>query len=91
MGLYMRGFAMFRRVNVLGLVCVVSFSVILGYALFATGASQVAGYLPGSFSVNELNSVPEYTIPIMTPVGIEPHLSLKYSSSTGNGIIGLGW
>jgi hypothetical protein len=94
MGLNMRGFAMLRRVNVLGLVCVVSFSVILGYALFATGASQVAGYIPGSFTVNELNGAAEYTIPIKTPVGIkgiEPHLSLKYSSQSGNGLLGVGW
>jgi hypothetical protein len=85
---------MLRRGQVFGLIGTVLLSIFLAIGLFATGANQLAGYTPGSFQVNELNGAAEYTIPIKTPVGIkgiEPHLSLKYSSQSGNGLLGLGW
>jgi len=51
------------------------------------------GPLQGAFSVTESGSA-RYAIPITVPPGrggIEPALSLLYTSSTGNGALGVGW
>ncbi|HEX5018815.1 MAG TPA: SpvB/TcaC N-terminal domain-containing protein, partial [Actinomycetes bacterium] len=51
------------------------------------------GALPGAFSVSEQGSA-TYVIPIDVPpgrAGIEPALTLRYSSSTGNGALGVGF
>ncbi len=48
--------------------------------------------LPGS--VNVVNGMGGYNIPIEMPVGInglQPNISISYSSNTSNGIMGLGW
>jgi RHS repeat-associated protein len=85
---------MLSRGHVFGLIGIILLSIFLSIGIFAVGSVQVPGYLPGSFSVNELNGAAEYTIPINTPAGIkgiEPHLSLKYSSRAGNGLLGVGW
>jgi YD repeat-containing protein len=49
--------------------------------------------LPASFSVDHLGSA-ELSVPIDVPPGTSgmmPHLSLNYSSSNGNGYVGVGW
>ena len=53
----------------------------------------VAGAMPGKLSVGATGKA-GYDIPIAVPPGIagmEPNLSLSYSSGAGNGIAGMGW
>lgn len=55
--------------------------------------SEYRGSLEGSFSVGNDASF-NYSIPIATPPGvngIEPDVSLNYSSSERNGLLGWGW
>ena len=66
-------------------------------ALLIVGASGVnalvAGATPGQFSVNQ-GGAATYTIPIEVPAGIggvQPSLTLQYSSQAGRGLAGLGW
>lgn len=57
------------------------------------GMHQPVGALKGSFSVGGDGSS-AYSIPIDLPkgtAGMEPKISLSYSSSGGNGVAGLGW
>ena len=52
-----------------------------------------AGSFPGNLVVNP-DGAASYSIPIDVPPGtggLAPKLSLSYSSSRGNGIVGLGW
>jgi hypothetical protein len=54
---------------------------------------QAVGALKGSLAVGA-DGAATYSIPIEIPkgtAGMEPKLSLGYSSSSGNGIAGLGW
>lgn len=56
-------------------------------------ADSVAATLPGALTVNNLGRA-MYSIPIeVTPGlgGMQPDLSLEYSSGGGNGIMGAGW
>lgn len=57
----------------------------------APGAPEV-GAIPAAFNVTDRGSA-QYTIPIEVPPGrfIEPALALRYTSSTGNGALGVGW
>jgi hypothetical protein len=50
------------------------------------------GTVPGAFDVTDRGSA-QYTIPIEVPPGrsIQPELALRYTSSTGNGALGVGW
>ncbi|HEY1813886.1 MAG TPA: RHS repeat-associated core domain-containing protein [Kofleriaceae bacterium] len=51
------------------------------------------GSLPGSGAVQSDGSY-HYTLPIDVPPGrrgMQPHLSLEYSSRAGNGLLGMGW
>ncbi|MBV7330171.1 hypothetical protein KFU94_18365 [Chloroflexi bacterium TSY] len=53
----------------------------------------LVGSVPGDFSVNSSGAA-QYSIPIVAPPGIagmEPKLSLDYSSQSDNGIMGIGW
>jgi len=55
-------------------------------------ASNV-GYLPGSLEVGS-SGASGYVIPLDVPpgpAGMQPTLALSYSSSGGNGIMGMGW
>ncbi len=64
----------------------------LGLALLTTAhANEVV--IPGSFAVSESGAA-TYSIDIDVPpgtAGIEPKLSLTYSSQGGNGLLGMGW
>jgi hypothetical protein len=65
-------------------------AVLLGLCQ-ATLAEEV-GSIAGEFSV--ANGTATYTIPIQMPQGVagmQPELSLNYSSQGGNGYLGLGW
>jgi len=51
------------------------------------------GATPGTFAVTAQGSA-SYTIPIAVPPGrhgIEPSLAVRYTSSTSNGTLGIGW
>lgn len=57
----------------------------------AVGAS--VGYLPGSWDVSPTGQF-AYSIPLDVPTGragMQPSLSLEYSSGAGNGLLGVGW
>ena len=59
----------------------------------AAGAATVAGAIPGSLAVDESGAA-TYSIPIAVPpgtAGMQPSLSLNYSSHSGNGLLGIGW
>ena len=64
-------------------------------ALFGqiSSAATTPGATPSSFSVNESGAA-TYSIPIAVPpgtAGMEPKLSLSFSSQGGNGVAGVGW
>ncbi len=49
--------------------------------------------LPGTFDVNKQGGA-VYTVPISIAPGtsgMEPEISLEYNSSSGNGVVGIGW
>ncbi len=53
----------------------------------------VVGTIPGNFAISPSGAA-TYTIPIEVPAGIngmQPNISLVYSSQAGNGIAGWGW
>src|SRR5712692_4384881 len=57
----------------------------------AVGAS--VGSLPGSWDVSPAGQF-TYSIPLDVPTGragMQPSLSLQYSSGAGNGLLGVGW
>ncbi len=58
----------------------------------ASPPAASVGTIAGSFSVSDRGSA-IYAIPIELPPGrgVEPAIALRYSSSTGNGPLGLGW
>ncbi|MEQ1593262.1 MAG: RHS repeat-associated core domain-containing protein [Thiobacillaceae bacterium] len=70
--------------------------LLLPFALVAATAAQAAitpGATPGNFTVSESGAA-SYSIPIAVApgtAGMEPKLSLNYSSQGGSGIAGTGW
>ena len=69
-------------------------ATLVAAALAASGAQAANEFtLPASFSVDYLGSA-KLNVPIDVPPGTSgmvPHLSLSYSSSNGNGYVGVGW
>ncbi|WP_051517009.1 FG-GAP-like repeat-containing protein [Herbaspirillum sp. RV1423] len=62
-------------------------------ALFLPLCVQAQMVTPGQFQVSESGAA-TYTIPIQVSPGVggmEPKLSLNYSSQSGNGLLGMGW
>ncbi|MES9856861.1 MAG: FG-GAP-like repeat-containing protein [Sedimenticola sp.] len=56
-------------------------------------ANTVAGYTPGELSVDQSGGA-GYTLPIGIPAGMagmQPELSINYSSGGGNGLLGVGF
>lgn len=65
-------------------------AAVLGLQLASAGAQMS---IPGEFSVSQTGAA-NYSIPIQVPPGVagmEPKLSLTYSSQAGNGLLGVGW
>ncbi|GFR59806.1 rhs family protein, partial [Elysia marginata] len=59
----------------------------------APGATQPIGALPGKGGVSPFGGS-QYSIPVEVPPGVnglQPNLSINYSSKQGNGVAGLGW
>ncbi|MDL1862572.1 hypothetical protein FBR04_16320 [Betaproteobacteria bacterium PRO7] len=59
----------------------------------AFGANAANVFTPHQFAVSESGAA-TLTVPIQVPrgtAGMEPQLSLTYSSQSGNGLLGLGW
>ena len=57
------------------------------------GTSELVGSVGGSFAVSPGGGA-SYTVPIAVSPGtggVQPKLSLSYSSQAGNGVIGVGW
>ncbi len=72
-------------------IYIFSLSAVLASMPVITQAA--VGSIPGSFSVSPSGAA-TYTIPIQVPPGIggvKPDISLKYSSQSGNGLLGVGW
>ena len=56
-------------------------------------SSELVGTTGGSFRVDESGAA-TYQIPVFTPpgtAGVQPSISLNYSSQAGNGVAGMGW
>ena len=59
----------------------------------ADAQSEVVGTIAGSFRVDESGAA-TYNVPLSIPqgiAGISPDVSVNYHSSSGNGIMGIGW
>ena len=55
--------------------------------------SDLVGAIPATFSVSAAGAAKWSTPVVVTPgtAGLEPKLSVNYSSQSGNGLLGLGW
>jgi RHS repeat-associated protein len=65
----------------------------LGPATDVEPATPEAGTIPGTFAVTSTGEA-TYTMPLVSPpgrAGIEPSLALAYASSSGDGILGMGF
>ncbi|MCU7796532.1 MAG: hypothetical protein KZQ75_05325 [Candidatus Thiodiazotropha sp. (ex Myrtea spinifera)] len=87
-GMFSQGMRMNMRKVTTGL-----FGLILGsLQLSQTASAEDVGAIAGEFSVS--SGTATYSIPIQMPQGVagmQPEVSLNYSSQGGNGLLGLGW
>ncbi len=70
---------------------VIAFSIAISVSTSAQ-TTTVVGATPAEFNVS--NGTANYSIPIAVAPGrggMQPELSLNYSSGAGNGVLGLGW
>jgi hypothetical protein len=70
-----------------------SLLLLLVWSLSLNAQTTAVGSTEGVFNVSDLGGA-NYTIPIKVPEGIggvQPSLSINYSSQGGNGIMGMGW
>ena len=84
------GILMVKKNNIF--VQFVFFVVFLILSDLSLASLHEAGSTPGSFSVS--GGTASYSVPIKVPpgmAGMAPSLSLIYSSSSGNGLLGMGW
>ncbi len=68
------------------------FPILVSINQVAFSATHTASAIQGSFGVSGGSA--NYSIPITIPpgmAGMEPSVSLSYSSQGGNGVVGLGW
>ncbi len=78
-------------------------AAVFGYVVFVTLisinflsiglADTLSGTLPGQFKVSASGAA-NYAVPVAVPKGVgglQPQLRLSYSSSSGNGDMGIGW
>ncbi len=62
-------------------------------ALAGAAHADAVGATQGAFAVDEQGTA-TYSIPLQVPpgtAGMQPELSLSYSSRSGNGLLGVGW
>ncbi len=74
-------------------VSVNAFPIPIDPADDVTGDATFLGYTEGSFKVGG-NGAASYTVPVVVSPGIQgvqPNLSISYSSSGSNGLMGWGW
>ena len=63
------------------------------YVYPTNNAQTLPGTINGEFQVSQLGAA-EYSIPIEIPPGkdgLQPSISVNYSSQAGNGLLGVGW
>jgi RHS repeat-associated protein len=70
-----------------------SLTTVLAAPAITVPSGVAVGRTAGSFAVSSTGAA-AYSIPLWTPPGItglQPSLTLTYNSSTGNGLLGVGW
>lgn len=82
-----------RILNSISALAIASLSFFLSFSTVTQAQTLLSGNVGGQFSVNQ-NGAATYTLPIQVPPGVtgmQPQLSLNYSSQDGHGLAGVGW
>lgn len=82
-----------RRLTSINKSLLLSLIFIVGLLPQQIRAEDVAGFIPGEFTVSS-GGAAKYNIPVEVPPGtasMQPNLSLKYNSQGKNGLLGVGW
>jgi len=75
------------------MVNIVAMLVLVGLAISPTHAKDIPGSTQTSYGVSSSGAF-QFQIPVVIPQGrngVQPNLSLSFSSSGGNGMAGVGW